>query len=255
MSDLEVLTERSLGGLKVQSVTDQTPFLNALIYGESGAGKTLLSGTASLVEAMSPVVFIDIEGGTFTIRNFGDVDVVRAKSFQDVQKVYDDLYDHPSKYKTVVIDSLTEMQKFNMMGIMERLVKKEPDRDPDIPSVREWGQSIEQIRKMTRAFRDLPINAIFTALLVQERDTRTGLTHNKPSLPGKLSGEISGFMDEVFYLYIVRKTQGDEVTTKRMVLTDKTDTTVAKDRSGKLPLLVEEPTMNVLYSHMFGEAA
>lgn len=242
------LTSRSLGGLKVQKVTERMSYLNILVYGESGVGKTRLAASASLVEAMSPVLMVDIEGGTFSIRElYPQVDVVRVQNWKEMQEVYDELYKMQHGYKTVILDSLTEIQKFSMYNIMKDLIRKEPDRDPDIPSVREWGKNIEQIRLLVRAFRDLPMNAIFTALEVKERNTRTGRTEVKPYLSGKLSSEVAGFLDIVVYYYI--KIMQDE--TKRLLLTGKTEDQVAKDRSGRLPMLVESPSMQAIHDIIF----
>ena len=244
------LTPRTLGGLKVVPVEDRPNFLNVLIYGDPGVGKTLLAGSAYEVEAMSPVLFIDIEGGTFSLRaKYPEVDVVRVQSWTDMQHVYDELYRGQTGYKTIVLDSLTEIQKFSMSDIMRDLVRREPDRDPDIPGMREWGKNIQQLRALVRAFRDLPCNAIFTALAAEEKNPRTGLIHSKPSLSGKLSAEVAGFVDIVLFMYTKRV----EDQMVRLLLTAKTDTTIAKDRSGKLPAVVEVPTMATIHQYIFNE--
>src|SRR5262245_16845975 len=109
-----------------------------LVYGEAGAGKTVLCGSASEVEEMAPVLFIDVEAGTLSLRAFYPrVEVVRVESMADMNNVFMALRQGEGGYKTVVLDSLTEIQKFSMNDIMRNLVKQEPDRDPDIPSVRE----------------------------------------------------------------------------------------------------------------------
>lgn len=211
---------------------------------------------------MSPVLFVDIEGGTFSIRDmYPECDVVRVENFQDMQKVYDELYKGDTGYCTVVLDSLTEMQKFSMDGIMQALLAdpNTSDRDPDIPSVREWGKNIAQIRRMVRAFRDLPINTIFTALSKEERNTRTGLTEKKPYLSGKLADEVAGFIDVVVYYYVKIVGSGQQQQQYRLLLTAKTEDTVAKDRSDRLPLLLGEdgtpPLMKDLYDYIIGNKA
>jgi phage nucleotide-binding protein len=246
---LTTLTERTVGGLKILPVQERKPYFNMLVYGDPGVGKTVLCGSAAEVPEMAPVLFIDVEGGTFSLRAFyPDIDVVRVESMKDMQKVYDELYRGTSEYKTVVLDSLTEIQKFSMGKIMEDVVAKEPDRDPDIPSVREWGKNIEQTRKIVRGFRDLPMNVIFTALANSDKDQKTGKTTVRPYLSGKLANEVAGFMDIVSFLYV--KVKGDQLT--RLMLTRATETHVSKDRSNRLPPLVEEPTMAALHAYIAG---
>jgi hypothetical protein len=197
---------------------------------------------------MAPVLFIDVEGGTFSIRErYPNVEVVRVQTWDQMQKVYDELRRGAGAYRTIVIDSLTEVQKFSMMNIMTGLVKQDPDRDPDIPGMREWGKSIEQIRRFVRAFRDLPCHTIFTALAASEKDAKTGVTRTKPSLPGKLSGEVAGFVDIVAYYY--KKTIDGDI--KRLMLTTGTDQQIAKDRSDRLPPVLEDPSMDSIFKTIF----
>lgn len=250
VTSVATLTERSLGGLPVESVSETMDYLNFLIYGDPGAGKTVLAGSSDMVEAMAPVLFIDVEGGTFSIRERNPgVDVVRVKSWSDMQKVYDALYKGDHDYKTAVLDSLTEIQKFSMYNIMRDLIRDDPDRDPDIPSMREWGKNIEQIRLLVRAFRDLPMNSIFTALAKEDKDPKTGKMKTRPSLSGKLANEVAGFLDIVGYLY----TKPVDGNYHRMLLTQPTDQFVAKDRSDNFPQILQDPTMSMVYDIAMGK--
>jgi hypothetical protein len=224
-----------------------------LIYGDSGIGKTTLAGSADAVPMMRPVLFVDIEGGTESLRNpYPEVEQVRVKNWNEMQDLYGALYDGKHKYQTVVIDSLTEAQKFSMYEIMHKLAEIRPDQDPDIPSMREWGKNIEQIRKFVRAFRDLPMHTIFTALAKSDKNARTGIATWKPSLSGKLADEVAAFLDIVGYYYI-KEVPDEEGGTlqQRMLLTQKTEEFVAKDRSGRLPVVVEKPTMSSLFELMY----
>lgn len=247
----EVLRPGNIGSLEVQTAAEQAFNFNILIYGKSGVGKTRLAGSAAAVPEMSPVLFVDIEGGTFTIRDiYPDAHVVRVTSWPDLQIVYEALFDEETPYRTVVLDSLTEIMKFNMYAIMQGVVKKEAERDPDIPSVREWGKNIEQLRKFIRAFRDLPINTIFTALSTEEKNQKTGATEKKIALNGKLSLEAAGFLDIVVYMYT--KMVGDPPINKRLLLSTATEDVIAKDRSNKLPPVLEFPTMQDIYDIVSG---
>ena len=249
-----LLTPGNLGGLPVGKVQDEEiTYLNFLIYGESSVGKTTLAGSADEVPDMRPVLIIDIEGGTFSLQNAGyNADVVRVKSWKEMQELYNHLYEGDHGYQTIVLDSLTEIQKFNMYNIMEDMIAKKPDADPDIPSIREWGKNLEQIRRFVRAFRDLPTHTIFTALQKIEKDDRTGVRWTYPDLSGKLASQVAAFMDIVLYYY-VKQVPGDsgEPENKRFVLTQKTESQIAKDRSGRLPIVIENPTMREIFDIMY----
>lgn len=248
---MATLTKRSLAGLQIQPVQERSLYLNMLFYGESGVGKTTLCGSADEVPAMRPVLFVDIEGGTASLRHsYPDVQTVRVQTWREMQDVYDALYAGEGGFQTVVLDSLTEIQKFNMYSIMTDLTQKRPDLDPDVPGMREWGKNLEQMRKYIRAFRDLDMHTIFTALNMVDRDQKTGQTTMQPMLSGKLAKEAAAFLDVVGYYYVKQMGSGEEAEFKRFLLTQKTDSQVAKDRSGKLPMIVEDPTMKTIYEFM-----
>lgn len=253
-NDAVQLTPTTMGGLEIRKVEDRTAGLNILIYGDSGVGKTILAGSADAVAEMSPVLVIDIEGGTESLKHsYPGVDVVRVETWDQMQAVYNELHAGKSGYKTVILDSLTEIQKFNMYYIMERAAKKNPNQDTDVPSMREWGINLEQCRKLVRAFRDLPMNAIFTALAKDDRNDRTGITTTKPSLSGKLAGEVAAFVDVVGYYYVrqaVDPNDKEKVTYHRRLLTATTEQFIAKDRSGKLPQVIVNPTMQSIFDYM-----
>ena len=252
-TDSSVLTQRSLGGLAVTKVVNRSNFLNIMVFGDSGVGKTHLAGSADDVPDLRPVIVIDFEGGTESlVRNFPNVEQVRVSSWPEMQKVYDELHRGQHGYQTVILDSLTEIQKFNMYTIMEELVADKPDREIDVPSMREWGRNLEQMRKFVRAFRDLPMNTIFTALKKEDKNEKTGMVTTLPSLSGKLAGEVAAFLDVVVYYYMKSVTEDDKKVDKRILLSAKTETIVAKDRTGTLPQVLVEPCMRDLFDLIHG---
>jgi hypothetical protein len=247
----------SIGGLKIRSPQKRLPNLNVLVYGDSGAGKTLLSGGAAFVPELSPVLFIDVEGGTHTLSHFedtADIDIVpdpaeeRTLRWTDIQKLYNALYEGKHPYKTVVIDSLTEMQKLAMSTLLGSGDKMTIDAVGNLPEYKDWNINTEQMRRMVRAFRDLPMNTIFTALADDIADPRSAKSENPkflkvPSFTKRLRQEIPAFFDIVLYLY--SKAQGPE--NVRFVQTDKDNNAVAKCRVFGVPRAIQNPNMEMLY--------
>lgn len=243
----EILTQDNLGGLRVRSVVEEAEYFNLMIYGESSVGKTTLAGSAVEVPEMRPVIFLDIEGGTLSLRDkYPEVEKVRIDGWNDLVDVYIDLKDNPTRYKTVVLDSVSELEEFGMEEIMNRAIKKAEDegdeRDPDLPQIGEHGKSSNRMRKVIRRFRDLPMNTVFTALERVDVDKKNRRTI-KPRLSPKLSSQVSGFLDVVLYMY--KKETEDEI--RRVVLSEATDEVIAKDRTNRLPQTIADPTMSAIY--------
>lgn len=213
------------------------------MYGEPGVGKTYLCGTAQDSKATSPMLLIDVEGGTTTLRHRNDIDVVSIRTMDQLVAVINKLYAKPGYYKSVVVDSLTELQKLDMKTLMDEAFNKNPQRNKDEPSQREWTISGNRIRRIVRALRDIECNTIMTALAHFERDTATNMNMIYPSLPGKLRYEIPGFLDCVGYMYST--VEDGEV--KRRLQFLKTARVIAKDRTGQLGDLVENPTVPMLW--------
>lgn len=241
--EVRKLSMTSIGGLAVRKPQENLPFLNLMMYGDSGVGKTLLAGTAAFVEELSPVLFIDVEGGTLTLSQFDDtanIDVIRVTSWPVMQKLYDELYAGRHPYKTVVIDSLTEMQKLAMGSVLG--YGKDLDPEGIIPEFKDWSLNTEQMRRLVRAFRDLSLNTIFTCLaLDQEHPRKKNVFIKKPNLTKKLSEEIPAFFDVLFYLYAT-EVGGQNV---RYIQTDKSDRIVAKCRVQGVPMFLEPHQINM----------
>jgi hypothetical protein len=196
--------------LDVKSPAESVDYINMLIYGEPGAGKTWLCGSAQLSEYTKPTLFIDVEGGVTTVRHWGDIDVVQVRTLEQLNEVHGALArDMDSHYKTVIIDSLTELQKLDMSNIMLERWKDKPDRiDRDVPDMYAWGKSGNRLRLMIRKFRDLECHVICTCLLASEKEDSTAKLFFYPSLPGKLRAELPGFFDIVGYLRSIEEQDG-----------------------------------------------
>jgi hypothetical protein len=232
--------------LNVQPPSQISPYLNLLVYGNPGVGKTVFAGTAEDDKQTSPTIFLDVEGGTLSLRQRTNLDVVRVKSIDELVEMHRKLAtENDGYYKTCVVDSLTELQKLDMGDIMHELTQRRPDLDKDVPSQREWGKSIEHMRRIVRGFRDLPMNVIFTCLVIVDKD-ENGIVTYTPSLPGKLKMEISGFVDVVGYM----STVVEEGETIRRIQFAGTRRVIAKDRTASFGDMVDNPTIPDLWKLM-----
>lgn len=234
--------------LGVQS-PEKIEYLKMLIFGESGAGKTTVLGTAQDSELSSPVLLIDVEGGSTVLSDKPKVDVKQIRSTDGVQKIADILHKHPKYYKTVQLDSLTDFREINMSEVMHEQYNKKPETtDLYVPSPREWGKSGAQIKEILRYLKDLPCHVVVTTLMEDKKDEKTGKITTEPMLPGQLRKHVPGFFDVVGYLRVMP----DGTRTMQF---KKTERMMCKDRTKALPDLMPNPTIPEIWETIFKAGA
>jgi hypothetical protein len=196
-------------------------------------------------------LLLDIEGGAATLRNRPGIEVVQVRSTNEMVDILNDLKaDNGKTYKTVAVDSLTELQKLNIAEIMRTVDGNK--QDPDVPSPREWGKTLVHMRKICRAYKDLPCNVIFTALAVRKRDD-DGVVMIKPAMQGAALDEIPAFFDVVAYLDTIVEKDSIE----RRLITQQHPKFRCKDRLGVSngTGVVVDPTVPTLWNNLNGNKA
>lgn len=227
-----------------------TRYLKALIYGNYGVGKTYFAATAAEVPDMNDVLLISAESGDLTLegekkfesitmvtvgsfKQFGDiheflVQHCKAREAGDTQKLkelqarfaYDDDtsaddIEEPLRFRTVIIDSLTEIEALCMNQLLGISDSTRIDEETQNAEWTHFRSNHSQILRLIRQFRDLPMHVIFTASeqFIQDESKKMKYT---PDMTGKLSKKIQGFMDMVGYY--VRTVEGEKEVRKLYVV-------------------------------------
>lgn len=235
--------------LGVEPPSESIKWINLLIYAHPGQGKTYFGGTAQDHPDTRPMLIFDVEGGVMTLRHRKDVDVIQVRDMKTLEAGIVKLQKQTDPYyKTVFLDSITELQKLDMRTVMKEQHNKRPDTtDIYVPSQREWGKSGERVRMIVRALRDLPCHTITTALQAETKDEKTGKVLIHPSVPGKLKSEIPGFFDIVGHLKAIPQKEGDKVEILRTLQVLGTENLIAKDRTDALAPLIENPSVPLIW--------
>lgn len=236
--------------------------IKLLVYGPSGHGKTTLLGTAIDDPRLRPMAFLNFEGGTISIASKtrdiavddlghpeeGLIDVVDVQSWGDFDRVYEKLRGLTNVYRSIGVDSLTEVNYLNLRDAVSLATQADPKHDADIPEMRDYQRSAVRLRALVRQFRDLDAHVFFSALSQDSENSQTGLSERRPALTGKLSEEIVGLLDVVGYLAIV---EDDEASWRRL-LCQPASRCMAKDRSegGRLGTFIENPTLSTICDHL-----
>lgn len=222
--------------IKRTGASDYGTFTKALICGEPGSGKTLISST------WPNPLYASAEGGLMSIAD-RDIPYVEIKQIDELLKIKQNLDQEPDVREeifgfpvdTIVIDTIDEVQQ---IMIRERL------RDERVETMRlaDWGWLGENMSAMITGFRNLDMHVVFTCHLKDTQDAESGKTWIKPQLQGAIGDKIAGYVDLALVLKSTLTSEVVDGEAKR-VLKRELQTFPdpmhpwIKDRSGKLPEL------------------
>ena len=228
---------------QIQTMHERTRWLKLLVYGKHGAGKTELAASAIDVPAMRDVLFVDAESGDSTledstrITHADKIHHVRVQNFNQVKFVLGFLNayckarekgdmttmkalyartigvpaaeiadDQVPQYKTVIVDSLTEVEQYCLYSLLSIDTGKEMANDIEVAGWPEYRKNNDIIKLLVRGFRDLPMHVIFVCAEQYTQDEQKKF-HYSPQLTGKLSAQVQGFVDIVGWITVGQATQ------------------------------------------------
>jgi len=229
--------------------------LTALLYGASKAGKS----TAS-VTTVEPRLYFDVEAASrfLPIKRIvwdpaqpppeydgsWDTAVVQTRSWGDVKKAYQWLASGKHPFRSIIIDSITELQN--------RFLEQEAGRTQ--PTMQIYGAAYREVGGLVRDIRDLtvhPSNPITQVVMVaMAKEGQDGRWH--PWLVGQLATVLPYLLDVTGYLYIdtVADPLTGDITDTRKLLTRATADFEAGERvGGRIPRIVENPN----FAHMLAQ--
>ena len=240
---------------------------NAIVFGESGVGKTAMAGTLQSCIRTSPCLFLDVDMGTLCLDGMKErPTVLPVETWSQVGLVYKRLKDGDWKglaeyigkvigrevpvleYRSVVIDSGTELE----YKLRSEVVSEEGKQE--IPSQPDYLKTQERYRRMYRSFRDLPLSLVVTAGIRELKEESTGIVKRSPDFQPSLAHDVVRMTDLVIYMSVTMEGAGSEAKWTRHLITSLSQRFVARDRSGKLPAVMSGDKFywNDILKRMFG---
>jgi hypothetical protein len=217
--------------LPFQSAIKKAEALNTpktiLVYGDPKRGKSWFAASAAEVEALSPVLVIDTEGGSSAIaRDWKDVDVVEVDSHEKFQATISALVSQPHKYKTVIVDTLGVA-----MDRAEKFFGEKPENKNN--KFGRWGDLKNWTNDFIRAFHGAPFLSIIVTHAQDDKDENTGAVKTIPMLPGSSKGTLPAIPDIIGYMTSEKTEDGMQ----RVLYLQSSDRFVTGNRFGLGPKL------------------
>lgn len=233
--------------------------LSILVHGHSKVGKSTFAVTAPyprlLLDVESASRFLPItrkiwdpnEGSPPVADGTWDTVVVYVRDYDDVLKVYQWLAVGQHQFKSLILDSISELQ----VRLKERIAGRGQLQ------TQQWGEVLTNLAGLMRDLRDLtmhPTNPLEAIVL-------TAMTHQKdgmwrPYLQGQLATVIPYFWDITGYLYVDQVQPEDPTALPyevRRLLTRKHPQFEAGERvQSRVAPVVDNPTIVGMLDSIFG---
>ena len=227
-----------------------------LIYGPSRSGKTTFAATSGLFDQSAPALLLDFEGGSGSAAGIDNVSVLNVSDWKDFNEACEFIWSDANIFKTVIVDSISELHVFSLLGIIDHEMANNQNRasrgDHNTPEQSDYGKSLVQMRRFLRTVRDLPVHVIVTSLSTVEVFPREGNVR-VPALFGKLSTEVVGMFPIVGYLVNEkeRNVKSKEHEFKRQLYLQNTEgmrVGVRKPFTVEFPNVLENPNVEKLFT-------
>jgi hypothetical protein len=217
--------------ITVQRVTARGVKLKIMPYGVPGVGKTTFIGQANDHPDLSPVLVLNLEGGLLSLAARDDVDSIDIRSTAHFEEVFDAIANNEQglgAYKTIAIDSGTELAKMSLgewvhrnMDRQERKGKLDADRTRDDVEIQDYGKMTVEMRRLFGQYRHLDRHVIITArekFVYPPGMDRTNLVPIEctPDFTTSLASSVMGMMDHVWFMYL----EDEQAGTRAMLTRD-----------------------------------
>lgn len=229
--------------------------LNMIVYGKSKQGKSFLGDTTP-----APRLVLDAEmGSRFTPSRKIDWDptqyappepsdawdtaIVPVRDYRTVVKAYEWLNSGKHPFRSVVLDSISEIQQRAVDDIAGTNIMKTQD----------WGTLLRQVSDLVRKFRDLttnpvkPLDSVLFIAMTKQRDDHTWY----PYVQGSLATVLPYHVDACTYLQVVTLEDGTSV--RRLFVGPIAGYETGERVGGRLGAYIDNPDVTKMLAMVRGD--
>ena len=203
-----------------------------MLYGAAGSGKTYMAGT------FPDPIFLDLEDGMRSVLALNkkilrfpkdsSVPVTELKQVKGFYVAVSKIPPSKAPFKTIVIDSLNELQILVMKNVLSTIDTNRIYEDQ--PTQGDYGKLARDMQSIVRDFLQLPYNIVFTATATDKEYSDDKVF---PKFVGKQTGpDLRRIIEQIGYCFTQQKTKDSPI--EHMVGFGDCPSYSAKDRTGKL---------------------
>lgn len=205
--------------LPMRDVSEVNKPRSYVFYGRSGSGKTTLSGTFP-----KPLLLLDVKDeGTDSIADVKGIKVMDVSEWDDFEDAYWWLKKNPKAFKTVVVDTVTQLQQIAVEKALRDKKKNVKNAgDWGTMTKREWGDVAQLMKTWIVNLRDLPMEVVFLAQdrvfnFDEEGDAEEMLAPEVgPRLAPSVASTLNAAVSVIGNTYVRLKTYKKEVKGKQV---------------------------------------
>lgn len=250
-------------GAELERLSDAAESINAMVYGDSGAGKTHLTSTLP-----GQILYLVCEPGYKVAARQGAKGFARkigdsATALACVDWLYEK--ERYKKLSWIVLDGLSTMQdRIRLAYTAEAFDTKGSRAHRNLPDKPDYFNTQNFLKSWIPQLVDLPVNLLITAHAYRTDKIDNGDLMIFPGIQGKVTetaNSIAGLMDFTGFLEPLRirsKRDPDQVRKVRRLWFDATArkgdvTVVCGDKFNRLGPYIDNPTMPQILSKINGE--
>lgn len=178
-----------------------------MLYGDSGAGKTFLAGSAQDVPDMADVLVANIDRGVATLLSRGDIkttDIGGANNLEELLWMMVRKDPAVASIRTLVLDGGSELQKLDLAQIAEAAAKDKDKRDRDANELNDYMKNKNRLLRVYRMARDIPDITLIITAWAQKKfpgDNKNATPSVvQPDMTDAVRSTLVGYMDDVWYI-------------------------------------------------------
>jgi len=198
--------------VKSRQPGEKPRYLNVLIHGDTGTGKTVFCGTMIEMGLKTlVVVFNEDELLTLDQRGLKGYDYIVVEKHEQLWPLYLALRKNEKKYEGLILDGLADFQQTAKDselagdGGVNLQFMQEAMKGNRRMFLQNWGNLLEMTRHSLDPILKLPLHKVMTCISEADDDPKTGKVKVYPLLQGSFQQMISAHFSVVGYSYVAHQ--------------------------------------------------